>query len=561
MPPGPPPGVSPSPPLDRLIAQVNGLIAEGRFSEAIAPLSEAAALYPDKANIQTDLGGLYLESNRPAEAVGHLRRAIAINPRIGIAHWRLGVALQALDDADGAIESLERATQIRPDLADAHYRLGVLYEEQSRLRDALDAFRRAAETTDDPAVKALLDARALMAEGRDRDAEPFLRSALSLDPEIATASVLLGRILAASGRFDEAAKYFEAELAHAPQAGLGYYDLVRCRKITEADKPLLERMDAALQDKSIGDHSRSIILLARGKALDDLGRYEEAMKSLDAASGLRSKAFRFDIAAFERQVDAIIALFSAEVMASHVSANGNTKPVLIVGMPRSGTTLTEQIVSSHPDVAGAGEVAFWRRLVMALLDTGSAALTQDFLAGAASEYLDGLSAIAPGASRVSDKNPFNFMAVGLIHLAFPRAAIIHCRRNPIDTAISIHQTHFARSAGIPTGGEELVRYFRGYQRLMAHWRRVLPEGRMHELDYERLTAWPASEIRKLIDYTGLPWNEACLTPHVNMSLVRTPSGWQVRQSINTSSVDRWRRYEPWLGPLAALVEQPAPAAS
>jgi hypothetical protein len=138
-------------------------------------------------------------------------------------------------------------------------------------------------------------------------------------------------------------------------------------------------------------------------------------------------------------------------------------------------------------------------------------------------------------------------------MAFPKATIIHSRRNPVDTAISIHQTHFSRSSGMPTGGEDLVRYFRSYQRLMEHWRRILPEGRLFEVEYERLVTSPQTEIRGIIDHIGLPWSASCLAPHVNTRLVRTPSGWQVRQSINAFSVDRWRHYEPWLGSFAGLL--------
>jgi hypothetical protein len=224
-------------------------------------------------------------------------------------------------------------------------------------------------------------------------------------------------------------------------------------------------------------------------------------------------------------------------------------------MPRSGTTLVEQIISSHPLATGGDELTFWTKQLERALFAGAPGLTSAFLGSCSADYLDVLHRISGTALRVTDKNPFNFLAVGLIHLAFPKAAIIHCRRNPLDTALSIHQTHFSRATPMPTGGEELVQYYRIYQRLMAHWRRVLPPGRMYEVDYERLAESPRTEIPQLIAHVGLPWDPVCVNPHVNSRLVRTPSGWQVRQSINTASVDRWRNYEPWLGPLAALREQ------
>ena len=181
-------------------------------------------------------------------------------------------------------------------------------------------------------------------------------------------------------------------------------------------------------------------------------------------------------------------------------------------------------------------------------------MREPFLAKAAADYLGVLHEISPKAARVTDKMPFNFLWAGLIHLAFPRATIIHCRRAAVDTAVSIHQTHFHPSLAFPTGGAELVAYFRSYQRLMAHWRSVLPADRFIEVDYEELTREPEPVIRRIIAACGLAWDDACLRPESNPRAVRTPSKWQTRQKIYRTSVARWRRYEPWLGPLRALVD-------
>jgi hypothetical protein len=196
-----------------------------------------------------------------------------------------------------------------------------------------------------------------------------------------------------------------------------------------------------------------------------------------------------------------------------------------------------------------------------VLNGGADRFDAAFLRSCAAEYAKVLRAISSTATRVTDKEPFNFLALGLIHLAFPRASIIHCRRNPVDTALSIHQTHFTRSIGMPTGGRDLVRYLRAHERLMDHWRRTLPQGRIFEVSYEKLALSPSAEILPLINHIGLEWDPICLTPHLNSTLVRTPSGWQVRQSINANSVNRWRRYEPWLGPFASLLDKPAIPAS
>ena len=547
-------GVSPSSPLGQLLSQAQDLIGQERFAEAIAPMAEAVALEPGSPGLHANLGNLYLETGRYADAVASLRRALTLNPRIGIAYWRLGIALQALNHSDEAIEAFRKALEVRPDLVDAHARLGLLYMARGMKREAVESCRSASEITNDPAEKQFMEAQALVYDEREIEAEPLLRSALAIDPDLPTAHGVLAQVLTAAGRYDEAAQHYEAQLARTPNAGLCYYDLVRSRKIGESDGHILKLIDTALAEQELNDINRSVLLLARGKALDDLGRYEEAIKSLDEAAELRARAFAPDVAKFEHQVDAIISLFSAERIAGAGKGNPDRTPVLIVGMPRSGTTLVEQIISSHPSAAGLGEFGFWRARLQKVLHHGESALSGEFLASSAAEYLHELISVSHTAQRVCDKDPFNFLAIGLIHLALPQAAIIHCRRNPLDTALSIHQIHFSKATGLPTGGPDLVRYFRAYRRLMEHWQRVLPQGRIFELEYEKLARWPQSEIPRIIEYIGLPWDDSCFEPHVNKRVIRTPSGWQVRQTISMGSVDRWRRYEPWLGPLAELRE-------
>jgi hypothetical protein len=214
----------------------------------------------------------------------------------------------------------------------------------------------------------------------------------------------------------------------------------------------------------------------------------------------------------------------------------------------------------HPEVEAGGELNFWNQRGAAWHRCDAAGnetplVVSEFLAKASAEYLDVLRKIAPKAARVTDKMPFNFLWAGLIHVAFPRATIIHCRRAAIDTALSIHQTHFHPILAFPTGGVELVAYFRDYHRIIDHWRTVLPADRFIEVDYEELTGGPEPVIRRMIAACGLAWNDACLRPESNLRSVKTPSKWQTRQPIYRTSVARWRRYEPWLGALRALVEE------
>jgi hypothetical protein len=313
-------------------------------------------------------------------------------------------------------------------------------------------------------------------------------------------------------------------------------------------------MEAALDTPGLEAGQRVRLHLALGKAADDLVDYALAMHHFDAADAVRRGSLSFDSAAFSAEIDRLIARSTPEWIARASQLGScDATPVLILGMPRSGTTLVEQIISNHPEVGAGGELHFWNERGAVWHQSGAGTDTA-FLAKAAADYLGVLRTIAPKAARVTDKMPFNFLWAGLIHVAFPRAVIIHCRRAAVDTALSIHQTHFHPSLAFPTGGSELVMYFRSYQRLVDHWRSVLPQDRFIDVDYEELTRAPEPVIRRIIAACGLAWDDACLRPESNPRAVRTPSKWQARQPIYRNSVARWRRYEPWLGLLRPLVD-------
>jgi len=392
-------------------------------------------------------------------------------------------------------------------------------------------------------------------EDRNQEAEQLLRQTLVADPRNAMAYDLLGNLLAEVGRFDEARACFERAIGIAPLLAGSYYDLVRCRRLTREDGGLLQQMQATLTTPGLETAQRHRLHLAIGKAADDLGDYATAMQHFDAADAVRRRSVSFDSAAFSIEIDRLIARCTPELIAQAAElGSSDATPILIIGMPRSGTTLVEQIISMHPEVRAGDELNFWNERGAAWHRLGVAGNETRFLAKAAADYLRVLRGIAPRAARVTDKMPFNFLWAGLIHLAFPRAIIIHCRRAAVDTALSIHQTHFHPTLAFPTGGAELVAYFRGYQRLTDHWRNVLPADRFIEIDYEDLTRESEPAIRRLIAACGLTWEDACLRPESNPRAVKTPSKWQTRQPIYRSSVARWRRYEPWLGPLRALVD-------
>jgi len=536
-----------------LLARATQHLKAGRPDRAIAPLHEASVLQPANATVWHDLGLACLEVGQVQDAAAALQQSVAANPRYTDAYFRLGIALEKLGDLRGAVVAYDRATALLPSHTEAWFRAGALVFMLGHREEAIGCFRRAAATGPKTGFGRLGAARALLTEDRDAEAETVLRRTIALDPSNAMAHDLLGNLLAEFGRFDEAEACFARAIELAPLLSGSYYDLVRCRAVM--DRSLLARMEAALETPGLEVAQRHRVHLALGKAADDLGDYALAMQHLDAADAVRRASAPFDADAFETEVGRVIARTTPELMArAGALGQGDPAPVLIVGMPRSGTTLVEQIISSHPAAAAAGEQNFWNERGAAWHQAGAEGDSPASLGEAAAGYLALLREIGPRAARVTDKMPFNFLWAGLIHLALPRATIIHCRRAAIDTALSIHQTHFHPGLAFPTGGPELVSYFRSYRRLTDHWRRVLPADRFIEVDYEALTGAPEPEIRRIVAACGLDWHDACLEPERNPRAVKTPSKWQTRQPIYRSSVARWRRYEPWLGALRALVE-------
>jgi Tfp pilus assembly protein PilF len=538
-----------------LLASATELLSAGRPADAIAPLRDAALLEPSNAIIQHDLGLACLEVGLLADAIAALQQAIASNPRYADAYFRMGIALEKRGDIGGAIVAYHRATELLPSLTEAWFRAGALVETLGHRNEAIGCFRRAEATGAKTRFGRLGKARGLLAENRNQEAEQVLREMLTADPGSAMAHEMLGNLLSELGHFEEARACFQRAIEIAPLLAGSYYDLVRCRPVISDDDGLLQRMEAALNTPGLEAAQRLRLHLAIGKAAEDLGDYAVAMKHFDAADEVRRGFASFDPAAFSIEIERMIARCTPEWIARAAeSGSCDATPILIIGMPRSGTTLVEQIVSMHPEVGAGDELNFWNERGATWYRSGAAVTERPFIDKAAADYVGVLRAISPAAARVTDKMPFNFLWAGLIHAAFPRAVFIHCRRAAVDTALSIHQTFFHPGLAFPTGGAELVAYFSNYQRLMEHWRSVLPADRLIEIDYEELTRAPELVIRRIIAACGLAWHDSCLRPERNPRAVKTPSKWQTRQPIYVNSVARWRRYEPWLGPLRALVE-------
>lgn len=530
------------------------LFNTGKFAAAIAALRRATDLDPGAAESHHALGRALLRGGHPGEAVDSLRLAITLTDDFAAAHHDLAVALAAAGQDREAMAACRRAIGLAPQRAAGYRLLSELLEAAGDFDEAAECSRRAAARERD-AVSSRLDfARAAVLEGDLPAAEKSLRQAVAGDLNSDKLHKALGDVLTKRGRFDEAIEACDRALALNPLYGPAHLTAVQVRKCTEADRPRLMRMLSILRHSSIDDADRLFLHFAIGKLLDDLGEYREAMRHFDMANSIRHRDARFERAGLTEVIDRLIARFtSAFFEVNRGFGLMDETPLLIVGMPRSGTTLVEQVVSSHPSVAAGEELFFWSNRASSRAVAEATALTPEAGRELAVEYISLLRRIGPSAVRVTDKQTFNFQQLGLIHLLLPRARIIHCRRHPIDTCLSMYFTFF--KGRIPFVGDkgDLVFAYLQYARIMQHWRSVLPPDRFLEIDYEELVTDREAVTRQLIEFCALDWHSACLQPERNDRAVTTASLWQARQPIFSSSVERWRRYEPWLGELGNLL--------
>ena len=397
--------------------------------------------------------------------------------------------------------------------------------------------------------------------GSTQDAAACARRVLELRPDDPRALNNLSNALSAQGRFEEAARCYMRALEIRPADAEAYYNLVNLRPLddgspeSEAAFARLTRHAEALDRFSTREQVALLFALAR--ALDARGEPDKAFESFARANALHRSTLRFDIDRSERLAAAIEAQFDSALIARLQGLGSpSEQPVFVLGMPRSGTTLVEQILSAHPDVHGAGEHGLFPALVSRMRSPAglgfpllASGLSPPDLQNLADAYLRHLEAVSGGKTRVVDKTVGNFELVGLIHLCLPNARIIHCRRDPRDVCVSCFSTRFSGGHDYAYDLHELGRYWRRYDRLMAHWSAVLPPGRVLDVSYEDLVDDLEGSAQRLVAHLGLPWDDACLRFYEASREVRTASFAQVRRPIYKGSVGRWRRYAAHLGPL------------
>lgn len=586
----------------------------GDWARAIAAYEHALALDDSLAIAHQNLAPLLAYRGRHGEAEAHGRRAVELNPRSALAHLHLGDALAAQERFADAMDAYADAHDLDPDCVPLLVSIARNWAGQGNQAEAASWFDRvrqrdpdnldaiaglaeaALENDNTDAALTLLQQHATTGEQHPRflqtlaeawweegDADAALATLEKLRlllPQRAATWARIGQIRSSSGDVDAARAAYRIALEHNPRCVPAIAGLASTER-GKLDPALADRARELLADARGTTSTRASLHFALAYFHEGRKEFAEAAAQMRAGNeaqweGRSARGWTYSTDAWARLVDEHIATFTPEFFARHRGiGNPDVRPVFIVGMPRSGTTLTEQILARHPRALGIGERGFAGRSLQAwqrrsgrpALREAMAAVSADGLAPIAADYLATLHKLVEksgkqGVTRIIDKMPDNYSQLGWIALLFPNARIIHCRRDVRDVAMSCYQTQFGaiRWACHP---EHLVERIRQYQRIMAHWRQVLPSP-VFESDYELLTADQETQSRKLVEWIGLDWDPQCLSFYDSDRLVRTASITQVRQPIYRSSVQKWKAYEPYLPdlllPLESLNHAPLPEA-
>jgi tetratricopeptide (TPR) repeat protein len=503
-----------------LLRRGNKALAGGAYQDARDLYRAALNLDPANPAALNNLGAALCKTGNYLEAEQRLRQALSLDAANAEANCNLGNVLRWTGNMEESEIWLRRALKANPNYVDARIGLGLTLTFRGRTRDAKARF-----------------AKVLKAAPRETDA-----------------LFGMGLIAKVEGRFADAEALFRQVLAQRPRMAAAWAALVSLRKMTPADGDWL-RGAKELMDGGVTPLEEVDLRFAIGKYHDDLDEFDEAFSSFAAGNAvLKEIAIKYNRKGRDGFIDDILHLYTKDgIGAIGPGGSESTKPVFVVGMPRSGTTLTEQILASHPSVFGAGEIDFWN----AFTRTHESEVRKGLLDPVkrkklADDYLHLLEAHAAGATRIIDKTTINSDYMGLIYSAFPNARFIYVQRDPIDACLSCYFQQFGTALNFTMDLSDLAHYYQAHRRLFKHWQSVLPADRILVVPYEELVRQPDEWVRKMLEFLGLDWNDRCLSFQDTQRVVATASAWQVRQKVYTRSVGRWQSYKKHIGPLKAL---------
>jgi tetratricopeptide (TPR) repeat protein len=530
-----------------------------RHQEVLASCDEAIALAPDRAELYNRRGIVLQEMERFDDALADYDKAIALNPGYVAAHNNRGVILFHLRRYEAAVASCDIAIGLRPDAVEPYNNRGVALHELGRYDDALASYGRALALKPDCAEVLKNRGATLQQLAKFDEAITTCDRAIALKPDYVDAYQIKGLCLVSKGDMPEAERMFLRALGLKPDFTDPIFSLTQIRRYRDQDDADAKRIRTLLDSPGISLHVKDCLYFSLGKIYDDCRLYDEAFECYREGNRLRNSAVSYKPARVAEFTDGIIEVFSGDFLARpFVFASDSESPLFIVRMPRSGTTLMAQILSNHRAIGSAGELPTILDSISRLpelIGTGvpypfaAKDITPTVAARLIDDYEKRLRRDSGAeVGHVIDKHPLNFRHLGFIVRLFPRARIIHCTRDPLDTGLSNYFQRFTLPYDYSFDLRNIGHFYREYLRIMEHWRRVLLTP-LIEVSYEDMILKTEKTARATLDALGLEWDPNCLAPHTNPHAVDSASNWQVRQPIHSQSIGRWRHYEKYLTPL------------
>jgi len=539
----------------------------GQLDAALASFRRVLKIRPDYAEAHHNLANVLRDLGQSDAAAKSYRRVLKINPYHAEAYNNLGVIFKNSDRFDKAVASFERALEIRPDYFDALNNLGNAFRNLGQLDSAVASFERALEIKPDEAMAHHNLGMALRDIGQLDAAVASFERALVIKPDDAPAHHNLGHALRDTGQLDAAVASYQRALEIKPDYPAVYNDLSTLKTYTPDDAQI-NLLENLLSDSKADESDRMHLCFALAKVYDDTGEYDRSFDYLREANRLRKKELNYNIGDAERSFSRAREIYGSQAFDTALS-DGHTaiQPVFIVGMPRSGTSLVEQILASHSNVYGGGELGVMDRLLMSLtLKLPEPVVGQNGRQPYQSEidtlrniYLEVLTSLNVPEKIVTDKTPHNFIWLGFIMAAFPTAKIINLNRDPRAVCWSMYKHYFtSESLGYAYDMEDLAQFYKLYIEQISYWREHLPNA-IYDVCYEDLTENQETETRKLLEFCELDWEEHCLSFHKTKRVVKTASAAQVRQKMYKGSSEAWKKYEAQLQPLIKSLSSPTTA--
>ena len=539
-------------------AQIDSVIhlySSGHISEAIDLINKLNDQYPNVPLLYNILGACYKASGQLENAEKMFNTAFSIKPDYAEAHFNHGIILKGLNRIDEAIESYQNAISILPNYPDAHNNLGNAFREKGQINDAINSYEWAIAYNPE-FVQALNNLGNAQSDiGLQHLALKNYQKAHLINPSFLDSLFNIGVVQKELGLKKEAMKNFEKVLELQPKNLKVFRNLGDVKKFTNRDSEIIKNIESILENNSLEQDELIDLNLSLSKVYGDLGDVDKQFKYLSEGNSLRKNLSGYSIANSNQLFTTIKKIFQSEsILSQSIEQNTTIKPIFIVGMPRSGTSLVEQIIASHNEVFGSGELEFLSQILAPIISQDLIQLNGNIKKSIRDQYFSKLEVLEIKEKFFTDKMPMNFRYIGFILSAFPEAKIVHLKRDARATCWSIFKSYFdSEGIGYSYDQEDLAKYYGLYSDLMSFWHELYPN-QIYDISYEDLTTNQEEETRKLLEYCDLEWDENCLNFHTNERAVKTASALQVRKKMYQGSSEVWKKYESYLKPLIQGLE-------